>query len=152
MDVTLCLVLVQTASHLLQERPHHGSPDVVVGEEEVQQDVVHLAVVGATEALPQEVHSLLVFSLGGVIEHQRPLQWMELHQSGVSGGRDCTGWPAAVSVSLDPCSVGLDGFKIVSQFPDKLLQAREKVALALPHQGRDELLLGLLVSGGRGED
>ena len=83
--VTLVLVLSQTASHLLQEGPHYSGPDAVVGEKEVQHGVVHLAVVGATEALPQEVHSLLVFSLSGVIEHQRPPQGMKGRKS---QGRD----------------------------------------------------------------
>ena len=113
-----------TVPLLGQEGPHHGGPDVLVGEEEVQDDVVHLAVVGTAEALPEEGHSLLVLSLGGVIEDQRSLQGMKLRQgNNRTGGGHCAGERSAgMSVGLNPFSKALDEFKVASQFPDKLVQ------------------------------
>ena len=50
-------------SPVLKERFHHGRPETLLGEEVRQHDVLHWAVVGATEARPEEVTlCLLVFS------------------------------------------------------------------------------------------
>ena len=77
-------LLCKAVEESLQERPHHGGPDVVVGEEESQHDVVHRAVVGAGQARPEEVHSLLVFRLGGVIPDQRPPEGDQWSQGALS--------------------------------------------------------------------
>ena len=127
-------LLYKTVEESLQERPHHGGPDVVVGEEESQHDVVHRAVVGAGQALPEEVHSLLVFRLGGVIPDQRPPEGDQGSQGVVHGRRNATGtiWSCAgVSVALHPHSVSLDGVKVVGESPHKLVQGLRDGFLSL---------------------
>ena len=118
-------LLYKAVEESLQERPHHVGPDVVVGEEESQHDVVHRAVVDAGQARPEEVHSLLGFRLGGVIPDQRPPEGNQGSQGVVHGRENATGtiWSCAgVSVALHPHSVSLDGVKVVGESPHKLVQ------------------------------
>ena len=128
MVMSSCLPPHQLLVECLHCRPQHGGHDVLVGEEEREHDVVHLAVVWTAQSLVDEAKSLALFLFSGVIEDEsspeesyRP----ERSEGSVSWEEDST-WTArssaGVSVGLDPSSVLLDGGELGVQPPHELVQ------------------------------
>lgn len=128
MVMSSCLPPHQFLVKCLHCRPQHGRHDVLVGEEEREHDVVHLAVVWTAQSLVDEAKSLALFLSSGVIEDEsspeesyRP----ERSEGSVGWEEDSTwaaGSSAGVSVGLDPGSVLLDGGELGVQPPHELVQ------------------------------
>ena len=146
---SLGLRLYCVLRELLQHRPQYSRPETLVWQHELQQDVVHLAVVWVGEGLVYDVNSSLLFLLGGVVEDQRPPQdrdidrWEERricwHQSGAWRYGD-----TGVSVKLEGVGVLLNvsefSLKFLLEIILAFLQVNWGAAFLFSNQSSDEVL------------
>ena len=128
MVMSSCLPPHQLLVECLHCRPQHGGHDVLVGEEEREHDVVHLAVVWTAQSLVDEAKSLALFLFSGVIEDESSPEesYQPERSEGSVSWEENSAWPArssaGVSVGLDPSSVLLDGGELGVQPPHELVQ------------------------------